>query len=74
MWNCLSKALVESETEDAFKHRLKVLNSPPLVPLATLVFILQYEFLLIIYSDSDFNQLSFVFQQFKSQSNVLITV
>ncbi len=28
-WNCLQKALVDSETVDAFKHGLKDLYSPP---------------------------------------------
>ncbi len=28
-WNCLPKALVDSQTVDAFKPSLKDLNSPP---------------------------------------------
>ncbi len=46
-WNCLLKALVDSETVDAFKQ------ISTLVTLTTSAFILQWELLLISYSGSD---------------------
>ncbi len=52
-WNSIPKWLVDSETVNAFQTLFEGSQLLTLVALATLAFILQWEFLLIIYSDSD---------------------